>query len=53
MPEIMTVKEVAAILRISDQTVIRAIKSGKLKAKKVGKQYRITSGAVHEWVEQK
>lgn len=49
----MTVGDVATILKISNQTVIRAIKSGKLQAKKAGRQYRITDHAVNEWVEQK
>lgn len=41
MPEMMTVKEVAAALRLSDQTVWRYVKDGRLSGRKVGRQYLI------------
>lgn len=39
--ELLTVKEVAQILRISRQAVHKAIKAGRIKAVKVGRLYRI------------
>ena len=40
--EFLTVEEVAQILRVHWQTVLNYIKSGKLKAVKLGKGYRIS-----------
>ncbi|SET38440.1 DNA binding domain-containing protein, excisionase family [Natronincola peptidivorans] len=51
LPEILTTKQLAEFLQISDQTVKRAIKSGKLKAFKVGKDWRIEKEAVIEWID--
>ena len=42
VPEMMTVKEVAAALRLSDQTIWRYVKEGKLGGRKVGRQYLIS-----------
>ena len=39
--KVYTVKEVAEMLRVSEMSVSRYIKAGKLKAIKVGKMYRI------------
>jgi excisionase family DNA binding protein len=50
LPDISTVKELAEYLKISDQTVIRAIKAGQLKAFKIGKEWRIEKQAVLNWV---
>ncbi|HEV2754560.1 MAG TPA: helix-turn-helix domain-containing protein [Actinomycetota bacterium] len=38
---LLTVGEVAAIMRVSNMTVYRLIKSGQLSAIRVGKNYRI------------
>lgn len=46
MPQLMTVKEVAAALRLSDQTVWSYVKKGKLSGRKVGRQYLIPSEEV-------
>jgi excisionase family DNA binding protein len=40
MDKILTLKETAKILRVSERTIMRYLKSGKLKASKVG-QWRI------------
>lgn len=50
LPEILTVKELAEFLKVSDQTIIRAIKKGSLKALKAGREWRIEREAVIEWV---
>ena len=39
--EFYLVKELADTLRISEMTVYRYIKSGKIKAHKIGKEFRI------------
>lgn len=52
LPEISTPKELAAFLKVSEQTVKRAIKSGKLKAFKVVRDWRIERKEVLEWVKE-
>lgn len=44
--EVYTTDEVAALLKMSVRSVLRAIWQGKLKAKKTGREYLIT----REWV---
>jgi excisionase family DNA binding protein len=41
MGPLLTVAEVAAVLRVSNMTVYRLIKAGDLPALRVGKNYRI------------
>lgn len=53
LPEVMTPKQLAEFLQVSDQTIKRAIKAGKLKAFKVVKDWRIEKEAVEEWLKQK
>lgn len=50
LPDVVTVKELADFIKVSTQTVVRAIKSGKLKAFKVGKDWRIEREAAIEWL---
>jgi excisionase family DNA binding protein len=45
--------EVAAILRVHPLTIYREIRRGKLKAFKVGKDYRIDKEAFEEYVKSK
>lgn len=40
----MTVGEVAAVLRVSNMTVYRLIKSGQLPAVRVGRSFRVSAG---------
>jgi excisionase family DNA binding protein len=44
--EIYTTAQVAQALRLSVRTILRAIKSGKLTARRAGKQFLITRDAV-------
>ena len=39
--EVLTTEEVRGYLRISRDTLMREIKSGRLKARKIGRRYRI------------
>jgi excisionase family DNA binding protein len=43
--------EAAQLYGVSLQTINRAIHSGRLRAKKVGRYYRISSEALAEWFE--
>jgi excisionase family DNA binding protein len=40
-PQLLTVSEVAEMLRVSDMTVYRLIKAGDLRALQIGKSYRL------------
>lgn len=51
LPDVLTVQQLSEFLQVSDQTVKRAIKAGKLEAFKVGKDWRIEREAVMKWIE--
>jgi excisionase family DNA binding protein len=46
---LLTVGEVAQIMRVSNMTVYRLIKSGQLSAVRVGKNYRIRRSDVNKY----
>lgn len=50
IPEVMTPAEAAAILKVSEEDVIAAIEAGDLKARKLGKAYRISKEALEEFL---
>lgn len=47
---LLTVGEVAGIMRVSNMTVYRLIKSGQLSAIRVGKNYRIRRADVDKYL---
>jgi excisionase family DNA binding protein len=47
---LLTVAEVAALMRVSNMTVYRLIKSGDLPAVRVGHSYRIRAGEVDRYL---
>jgi excisionase family DNA binding protein len=47
---LLTVMEVAALMRVSNMTVYRLIKAGQLAALRVGKNYRIRESDVHRYL---
>ena len=47
---LLTVMEVAALMRVSNMTVYRLIKSGNLAALRVGKNYRIRESDVDAYL---
>lgn len=49
-PEIMTLSEAAAYMRVGEEDVLEVIKAGELKAKKIGTSYRISKKAVDEFL---
>jgi excisionase family DNA binding protein len=49
-PSVMTPSEAAGVLRVSEEDVVAAIESGQLKAKKIGKAYRISKEALEEYL---
>ncbi len=50
MPDVMTPADAAAILKVSEEDVIAAITAGDLKARKLGSAYRISKGALEEFL---
>lgn len=51
LQDILTVKQLAEFIQVSELTIRRAINSEKLKAFKVGREWRIEKEAVIEWLE--
>jgi excisionase family DNA binding protein len=50
MPDVMTPSEAAGFLKVSEEDVLAAIADGSLKAKKLGKAYRISKASVEEFL---
>jgi excisionase family DNA binding protein len=50
LPEILTPADVAKVLGVTDADVIASIESGDLKGRKIGSAYRITRGALDEFL---
>ncbi len=50
MPDVMTPAEAASFLKVSEEDVIAAINDGSLKAKKLGNAWRISKGALEEFL---
>jgi excisionase family DNA binding protein len=49
-PDIMTLSEAAAYIRVGEEDILEAIKAGQLKAKKIGSSYRISKQAIDEFL---
>jgi excisionase family DNA binding protein len=52
VPDIMTLSEAAAYMRVGEEDVLAVIKSGELKAKKIGANYRISKQAIDDFMSQ-
>jgi excisionase family DNA binding protein len=50
IPDVMTPTEVAKILQVSEEDVLAAIKDKSLKAKKIGKAYRVSKQSLEEFL---
>jgi excisionase family DNA binding protein len=50
--EFLTVSEVAAMMRVSNMTVYRLIRSGALRAVRVGNRYRLKESDVHKYLDE-
>lgn len=49
-PEVMNVEEVADLLRVSNQTVYNLVRSGRLPATKIGREWRFSRARILEMV---
>ncbi len=50
IPDVMTPSEAAGILKVSEEDVLAAIQDKSLKAKKMGKSYRISKSALEDFL---
>jgi excisionase family DNA binding protein len=50
MPDVMSPAEAATFLKVSEEDILASIKSGELKAKKIGTAYRISKGAIETFL---
>ncbi|HSL29960.1 MAG TPA: SPFH domain-containing protein [Anaerolineales bacterium] len=50
IPDVMTPAEAASILKVSEEDVVAAIEDGSLKAKKLGKAYRISKESLEAFL---
>ena len=50
VPDIMTLSEASAYMRVGEEDVLAVIESGELKAKKIGTSYRISKNAIDEFL---
>lgn len=53
MPDILTAKQLAEFLQVSDLTIKRAIKRSDLEAFKVSRDWRIEKEKVLEWLKKR
>lgn len=53
LPDVITTKQLAEFLQVSEITIKRAIKAGDLKVLKVGRSVRIERQSVIEWLKEK
>ena len=51
MPELMNVGEVAGYLRVTEKTIYRLLRQGKIPAAKVGHQWRFNRTLIDEWLQ--
>ncbi len=50
MPEVLTLSEAAALLRVKDHTMYYMLEHGQIKGRRVGKEYRFTRSALLAWL---
>jgi excisionase family DNA binding protein len=50
MPDVMTPAQAAAILQVAEEDVVAAIEDGDLKARKIGRAYRISKANLEEFL---
>jgi excisionase family DNA binding protein len=50
LENLMTVKEVAALLRVSSQTLYKMLEAGTIPAVKIGSQWRFDRDQIRDWL---
>lgn len=51
MDHLLTAKEVAALLRVSSQTLYKMLEQGEIPAVKIGSQWRFDREKIRNWLE--
>lgn len=51
MQNLLTVKELAALLRVSSQTLYKMLEHGEIPAVKIGSQWRFDRDKIRHWIE--
>jgi excisionase family DNA binding protein len=51
MAKLLTVEEVAQYLRVTEKTIYRLLRQGKIPSTKVGRQWRFNKAVVDKWLE--
>lgn len=51
MAQLMTVEEVAGYLRVTEKTIYRLLRQGRIPSSKVGRQWRFNKTVVDKWLE--
>jgi len=49
LPDVVSVKQLADFLQVSDQTILRALRSGELKGFKIARDWRIEKEEILKW----
>jgi excisionase family DNA binding protein len=49
-PELMTVAEVAVIMRVSKMTIYRLVKDGSIDTTRIGRGFRLHAASVREYI---
>jgi len=52
LPDVVTLQQLAEFLQVSEQTVRRFVKAGKIKAFKLGKDWRFYKTDIEKWIEE-
>ena len=51
MEKLLTLAEAREYLKVSDVTIRRYVKNGKLKTRKIGRQHRLTEADIQEFLD--
>jgi excisionase family DNA binding protein len=51
MQNLLTVKELASLLRVSSQTLYKMLEQGEIPAVKIGAQWRFDQEKIRSWIE--
>ena len=51
MQDLLTIKEVAKLLRLSPQTLYKMLEHGEIPAMRIGKQWRFERDSVRDWLQ--
>lgn len=51
MQNLLTVKELASLLRVSSQTLYKMLEQGEIPAVKIGAQWRFDQEKIKSWIE--